>query len=192
MPTKKTLKNKKPSAIYNKKQNFYGSFLFYIKAACFALPSVVLLGGCTPNIDSRGYSMEDMDFTKITIGKDNIPSIRKAFGSPSSMSGGKKGQRASWYYAYKKTETESFLRPKTVEQKLVKIDFDEKGIVTSVSEVGRNIKVKAVEKQSKTDEPSLMSDLQKLRPSVIPNSMNGEGGGVRNTQTSRATPPGGI
>ena len=89
------------------------------------------IAGCEPTIDVRGYNLEDLNPDKIVIGKDTQDTIREKFGTPILMSTfpHEKTGGDAWYYVSKIMSTQSFFKPKTLEQRSLTIVFDTNGIV---------------------------------------------------------------
>lgn len=105
------------------------SFSLRIKFSFIGL--TYFLSGCTPTIDNHGYERNAIDFSKITPGLSQEDVLQK-LGSPSTVSS---FEAPIWYYATKVTETKAFFHPKVIEQRVIAIQFDEKGGVKSVKEV---------------------------------------------------------
>jgi outer membrane protein assembly factor BamE (lipoprotein component of BamABCDE complex) len=86
-------------------------------------------------------------------------------GSPSTTSlfpvEGKKW--SNWYYIYRKTETTSFFMPKVVDQLIIKVVLDEKGIVRELEQQkgvqGEEVKVSKERTPTTGYESSVMRDV---------------------------------
>ena len=104
---------------------------------------------CSPIIDNRGFETDNVDFTQIQAGVQNTDQVLAVLGSPSTVS---PFPPQTWYYVSKVTETKSFLKPKTLEQQIIAITFDENGIVKSITESkGENTKdIKIVKRETAT------------------------------------------
>lgn len=92
----------------------------------------LVLAGCYPTVDHRGFNPEEIQVDKIKINKSTQENVQDILGSPSTISlfpvEGKK-EWSHWYYVYRKTETTSFFTPKVVDQVVIKVTFDDQGIV---------------------------------------------------------------
>lgn len=99
----------------------------------FALLTVVLsgLGACSPEINNRGYEIENRDFTKVIPMVSDKKFVEDNYGSPSTMSNFKP---EVWYYVSKVTTARSFLAPKVLNQKSYAITFNDSDVVTSIVE----------------------------------------------------------
>ncbi len=95
------------------------------------LTHFVILSGCAPEVDNRGYETELRDFKKIIPGTSTKQSVEGEFGSPSTISTFKP---ETWYYVSKMTTTTAFLKPKVIDQKTYAIVFDTSGRVTHILE----------------------------------------------------------
>lgn len=98
---------------------------------------IFLLSSCTPKIVNHGYNFDEIQLDKIKVNHDNKYKVMEIMGSPSLVSDfsiEKKGW-VSWYYYHKKVSRFSAYDPKLLDQKIIKIDFDEKEIVRDIKEV---------------------------------------------------------
>ena len=86
------------------------------------------LAACSPRQDFRGYAFDEPTLEKIKPGAQTQAQVAQLLGSPSSISTFTEANN-TWYYIYKETETTAFLAPEVVDQKVVAIDFDDKGKV---------------------------------------------------------------
>ncbi|MBP9752696.1 MAG: outer membrane protein assembly factor BamE [Proteobacteria bacterium] len=96
----------------------------------FLFFAVLCISACEPVIDSRGYNPDKMDITKIKVNKTTKEDVRSCLGSPSVIGDIESG--TVWYYIAKKTETTSFFKPKILEEDVLKITFNNKGIVQKI------------------------------------------------------------
>ena len=105
------------------------------RAAGAALAAGLLLGiaACTPTVDSRGYVPNQALLDQIKPGVDNRESVKRMLGTPTSAD---PFRDQTWYYISRKTETVAFFEPTVLEQNVVAVDFDAKGIVTKVERYG--------------------------------------------------------
>ncbi len=130
-----------------------------------SLGAVVVLAGCYPTIDHRGFNPEQMQLEKIQTDISTKENVQEILGSPSTTSlfpvEGKNW--TNWYYIYRKTETTSFFEPKVVDQLVVKVTFDEKDIVRKVENQkgiqGEQIKASKERTESTGYESSAMKDI---------------------------------
>ena len=100
----------------------------------FQLLLVLILVGCYPTVNHRGFNPENIDFNKIKVNVSNEHDVLEILGSPTIVSSfpveGKNW--SSWYYIQRKTEQYSFWSPKTLEQLTVHIKIDHGGVVRSM------------------------------------------------------------
>jgi outer membrane protein assembly factor BamE (lipoprotein component of BamABCDE complex) len=87
------------------------------------------LSACVKNTESRGYTLEQADFGNVQVAHSNKQEVVNAVGSPSSKS---LFGKETWYYIAAKTESVAFLTPKTKEQQVVAIEFDDTDTVSAV------------------------------------------------------------
>lgn len=106
----------------------------------------IILTGCYPTIDHRGFNPEQINIEKIKVNSSTKETVQDVLGSPSTTSlfpvDGKKW--TNWYYIYRKTETTSFFEPKVVDQLMIKVTLDEHDIVKNI-ETQKGIQGKAIE-----------------------------------------------
>ncbi len=93
----------------------------------------VLASGCSSIRDHRGYLIDPALTDSVQPGVDNRLSVERALGQPTFKS--QFGEQ-TWYYVSIDTKQAPFTRPRTKDQKIIKIDFDPKGNVASVERGG--------------------------------------------------------
>ena len=96
----------------------------------FAAATLVAgLAACTSRIEQRGNSIDPDILRRIEPGVSDRAGVRDMLGSPSSQAtfGGE-----TWYYISARKEYVAFYAPKTIDQQVVAIEFDDAGLVTSV------------------------------------------------------------
>lgn len=108
-----------------------------MKRSYFIMPvllGTLLLAACSPKVEIRGY-VKDADWGTVVAGQTTKDQVIMQFGSPSSQSsfGGE-----SWYYISSREETTAFFAPDVVEQQVVRITFNEGGVVSKVENFDKN------------------------------------------------------
>lgn len=93
-----------------------------------AFSVLVALGACSPVVETRGNLPAPDAVAAIKPGQTRSQ-VAQLLGSPSNVS---TFNDKTWYYISRKTETEAFFAPKPVDQQVVKVRFDDAGIVTGV------------------------------------------------------------
>lgn len=125
----------------------------------------LILAGCYPTIDHRGFNPEEIQVDKIKVDVSTQETVQDVLGSPSTISlfpvEGKKW--SNWYYIYRKTETTSFFKPNVVDQLIIKVVLDEKGIVRAFEQQkgvqGEEIKASKERTPTTGYESSVMRDV---------------------------------
>jgi len=79
---------------------------------------------------NRGNMLDPDIYAQITLGVTTREEVAKKLGTPTSI--GTFDENA-WYYIGRETEQYSFLSPNVLKQQAVEIDFDDKGVVTSLT-----------------------------------------------------------
>lgn len=101
-----------------------------------SLLACVVLGiatGCSPTIDARGNQPAPERLAEVKPGRFTKADVMALLGTPSSTSA---FGDEHWYYISSKMETFAFFKPEELEREVVEIDFDRKGTVTTVRQLG--------------------------------------------------------
>lgn len=111
----------------------------------FILPVLALfLGACTPVQQVHGYIPNEDELAALKPGKFIKRQVAEKLGSPTAKSTFPEMEGETWYYITRRTERLTFFDEKLIEQTVVAIDFDDKGILKDIrrytSENGRDIK----------------------------------------------------
>jgi outer membrane protein assembly factor BamE (lipoprotein component of BamABCDE complex) len=93
----------------------------------------LLLAGCAPMIDQRGNLPDETKLASIKPGVTNKEAVSQLLGTPSSVS---TFSDKTWYYISRRTETTAFFAPEVVDQQVVKVGFDDSGVVADVERRG--------------------------------------------------------
>ena len=88
--------------------------------------ALLVLAGCTNPIDQRGDLPDPDKLAQIKPGMTDKAAVTKLLGSPSSVAA---FDANTWYYISQKTRPFAFFEPKRLDQEVLAIDFDNKGIV---------------------------------------------------------------
>ena len=99
-------------------------------SACAA--ALFALIACETVVDVRGFVPDDESLSKIQVGLQGKRDVGDLLGTPSSISS---FGDETWLYISRKTRTVAFFEPKVVEQHVVAIVFDEKGMVSDVKKL---------------------------------------------------------
>ena len=108
---------------------------------CLLISSItLLLASCTPIVDTRGHSGEDVDVSQITIGQSKREDVQALLGSPTSTSNF--GDEI-WYYITQKQSRVGVFAPDVSEQRVTAITFGADTVVSDISaykkEDGQNV-----------------------------------------------------
>lgn len=102
-------------------------------AVAAAVLLAALAGGCSSIKDHRGYMVDNALVDSVQPGIDNQMSVERTLGRPTFVS--QFGEPA-WYYVSIDTKQAAFTRPRTSQQMVMRIRFDEKGNVSAVERRG--------------------------------------------------------
>ena len=97
--------------------------------AAFAALTLLALSGCTPEVTTHGYRFDEGTLAQLEPGRTTEEGVTRLLGSPSSVA---TFDNRVWYYITQRTEHKSFYQDQVVEQKVVEVTFDDKGVVQSV------------------------------------------------------------
>ncbi len=100
------------------------------KIICTGLLAVALTA-CTPVTANRGHIVDPDKLSQIKTGTSTREDVAATLGSPSHVA---TFDENTWYYFGRRTEQESFFDPEAIDRKVVKIAFDESGIVKSIDD----------------------------------------------------------
>ncbi|MGE5271631.1 MAG: outer membrane protein assembly factor BamE [Thiohalocapsa sp.] len=88
---------------------------------------------CVPSVDQRGNLPEPDQLTQIHPGSTTKDQVAKILGTPSST-GIFDDKR--WYYISRKTKQVAFFDPDVMDQQVFVVNFDGRGVVSSVDHKG--------------------------------------------------------
>ncbi len=90
------------------------------------------LVACTARIDTQGYIPDDDLIAQVQVGVDNADRVAERLGTPSSSRIFSVDRSITWYYIMRRTKTESFFDEEVLEQRVLAVEFDESGVVSSL------------------------------------------------------------
>ena len=93
---------------------------------------LALLTACEPTIANRGNILDADKLAEIKVGTSTREDVANQLGTPTQIG---TFNDKNWYYIGRQTQQYSFLDPKIVKQKAVKIAFDDQGVVTAVTDL---------------------------------------------------------
>lgn len=110
---------------------------------CLILSSIALiLASCTPIVNTRGHSAEDVDLSQLVPGQTSADDVRALLGSPTSTSN---FGEETWYYITQKQSRVGVFAPEVSEQHVTAITFDSEQRVREISafkkEDGQNVQI---------------------------------------------------
>ncbi|MBT0667233.1 outer membrane protein assembly factor BamE [Novosphingobium profundi] len=104
-----------------------------LRSAGVILALSALVAGCSSIKDHRGYIVDQTLVDTVQPGVDNRESVEKTLGRPTfeSQFGNK-----DWYYVSQTVKTPAFRKPRTDQQVVLRVQFDDKGNVLDVQRRG--------------------------------------------------------
>ena len=143
-----------------------------------AIGLAVLASGCASIRDHRGYLADRTLVDAIEPGVDNRLSVERTLGRPTFIS---EFGRKDWYYVSVNTRQRPFTRPRTVEESVLRVRFDEGGNVAGVDRSGKEHVVRLNPNGDKTPtlgkDRGLLEDLFGNIGAVGAAGAGGQGGG---------------
>jgi outer membrane protein assembly factor BamE (lipoprotein component of BamABCDE complex) len=91
----------------------------------------LILASCSPIVDTRGHSSDDVDLKQIVVGQTKAEDVTALLGSPTSTSN---FGDETWYYVTQKQERVGVFAPTVSEQHVTAITFDRDRAVSDISE----------------------------------------------------------
>ena len=93
------------------------------------LGAALLAASCSPPVERRGNLPDPVVLADIQPGVHTKEQVSQLLGTPSSVAPFDKN---IWYYMGQKTEKIAFFKPEILEQQVVAIKFNDKGVVSEV------------------------------------------------------------
>jgi outer membrane protein assembly factor BamE (lipoprotein component of BamABCDE complex) len=91
------------------------------------------LAACNVRTNTQGNLVDPQLLKQVKPGALTKDQVQTLLGTPSSIS---TFDQSTWYYIGKQTQQIAFLDPNVLEQRVVAIDFDNKGMVTAIHQFG--------------------------------------------------------
>jgi outer membrane protein assembly factor BamE (lipoprotein component of BamABCDE complex) len=93
---------------------------------------VLALAACSPILNTRGNFLEQDRIQGFTKGTTTQEQVAQKLGSPTATDPFDKN---TWFYIGEKTETTSFFNPKVTARRVVKVQFEENGVLKDIAEI---------------------------------------------------------
>jgi outer membrane protein assembly factor BamE (lipoprotein component of BamABCDE complex) len=100
-----------------------------VLATSIAAAAVLFLTACSPPIEARGNLPDPVVLADVKPGVHTKEQVADLLGTPSSIAPFDKNL---WYYIAQKTERIAFFKPDVLDQQVVSIKFDDKGLVQEI------------------------------------------------------------
>ncbi|MGZ5935099.1 MAG: outer membrane protein assembly factor BamE [Rhizomicrobium sp.] len=155
--------------------------------------TAILVMGCTPVTNTRGYLPDPDAEAAIGVGKDTKTSIQQRLGFPSTSA---TFNGDAWYYISSVEKEIAFFHPTVVSRAILAVYFDKDGKVTDVKHYslrdGHVVAFETRQTPTKGRELTFLQQLFNATPGVpIGGSSGGPGGGSPNPGGGGGGPPGG-
>lgn len=105
------------------------------KAGFLLLAMTALLGACAPVTANRGNLVDADRLSEIQVGSSTRETVQDKLGSPTSVASFNENV---WYYFGRRTEQDSFLDPDAIDRKVVRVTFDDNGVVKAVDDLTKD------------------------------------------------------
>lgn len=91
------------------------------------------LVACTPHPKVQGNVVDPQLLQQVKPGAMNKDQVQSLLGTPSSVA---TFDQNTWYYISKQTQRIAFLDPEVLDQKVIVVEFDKKGVVKAIHKYG--------------------------------------------------------
>ena len=91
------------------------------------------LAACSPNVQNHGHRLDVYALEQIRPGETSSEQVLRLLGSPSTRGTFNENE---WLYISQRTEQMTFYKQDIVEQQVVTIVFDDRGLVSDINHVG--------------------------------------------------------
>jgi len=108
------------------------------------------VGACSVPVDPRGNLPTEAQLSQIKPGVTDKASVTRILGSPSTVAA---FDTDTWYYVSQKTKEVAFLKPELLDQEVLIVDFDKKGVVSDIRHRGLEDRVAVVPNPKATPAP---------------------------------------
>ena len=102
-------------------------------AFAVALSALSMTGGCARLRGHQGYVIDPDLVNSVQPGVDNRQTVAKVLGKPTFTSQFNQGE---WFYMSRDTRYYAYEKPKPKAQTVLRISFDDKGVVSKVDRTG--------------------------------------------------------
>ena len=140
---------------------------------------LALAGGCTSIRDHRGYLVDTALVDSVQPQVDNRTSVERTLGRPTWVS---QFGAQDWYYVSVDTKQAAFQRPRTYQQTVLRVRFDDAGNVAAIDRTGMEKVARLSPDGKKTPtlgrDRSFLEDLFGNIGAVGAPGMGGGGGGA--------------
>lgn len=93
----------------------------------------VVLAACSPMVANHGHHLDERALAQLQPGQTSREQVLRTLGSPSATA---TFDQDTWYYIQQRKERSSFYQDELVDQKVVAVHFDERGILRAVDRRG--------------------------------------------------------
>ncbi|HEX3209965.1 MAG TPA: outer membrane protein assembly factor BamE [Geminicoccaceae bacterium] len=101
------------------------------RTGCTAALAALMLVSCTPEITTHGYRFDEASLHQLEPGRTTQDGVTQLLGSPSAVA---TFSPRVWYYISQRSEHKSFYQDQVVDQKVIEITFDDKGVLQNVDQ----------------------------------------------------------
>ncbi|HEY1096246.1 MAG TPA: outer membrane protein assembly factor BamE, partial [Alphaproteobacteria bacterium] len=118
----------------------------FLKNSFLTILATSLLLACAPTLNTRGNFLDDDQLKSIEKGISTKQDVAEKLGTPTTTD---PFDQNIWMYIGETTETEAFFKPKVTSRRILKLQFDDTGLLSNIKEVNDK-DGKAVELVQKT------------------------------------------
>ena len=101
-----------------------------IRAVFLAALLTPPLMACTARISTQGFIPDEEQVAQVQIGVDGPQDVIELLGAPPSSAPFSVDNTHTWYYIMRRTKRESFFDEEVLEQRVLAVLFDDRGLVS--------------------------------------------------------------
>ena len=105
----------------------------FLRTAAMVLVCASLVGACTSRVATRGNLPDEEMLAQLKPGEITRGEVAEFLGSPSTVA---TFDQETWLYISEQTETWAFMESEVMERKVVILQFDKEGVLSSIDTVG--------------------------------------------------------
>ena len=104
-----------------------------IRQCAAAVAALLAISACAPVVATRGNMVDDQRLDQVQVGSTTATQIASLLGTPTAVG---TFDPTIWYYIGQRMEQTAFFAPDVTMRRVVVVDFDQRGVVREVAQLG--------------------------------------------------------